>query len=113
MPLPEVLRVRVRQYIHSHLADADLTVERIAQDMRCSKRYLHVLFQGEAHTLDRQIWLSRLERCKQALADADASAVSISALAYRWGFSSNAHFCRLFKREFGATPSEFLRRGVH
>ena len=114
MPLPEVLRARVRQYIHSHLADADLTVERIAQDMRCSKRYLHALFQGEAHTLDRQIWLSRLERCRQALAAADdASAVSISALAYRWGFNSNAHFCRLFKREFNTTPSEFLKRGVH
>jgi len=112
-PLPEVLRARVRQYIHSHLADADLTVERIAQDMRCSKRYLHALFQGEAHTLDRQIWLSRLERCRQALATADPSAVSISALAYRWGFNSNAHFCRLFKREFNLTPSECLKRGVH
>lgn len=110
MPLPEILRARVRQYIHSHLADTDLTVQRIAQDMRCSKRYLHVLFKSEAHTLDRQIWVLRLERCKQALEDAEGSTVSISALAYRWGFSSNAHFCRLFKREFGYTPGEFLRR---
>lgn len=113
LPLPEVMRARVRQYIHSHLADADLTVERIARDMRCSKRYLHVLFQHEAHTLDRQIWLLRLERCRQALACADVSATSISALAYRWGFNSNAHFCRLFKREFGTTPSELLKRSVH
>lgn len=109
-PLPEVLRARVRQYIQNHLADAELTVERIAQDMRCSKRYLHRLFEQEAHTLERHIWLARLERCKQALASADAASVSISAVAYRWGFSSNAHFCRLFKREFGQTPSEFIRR---
>jgi AraC-like DNA-binding protein len=105
VPLPQVLRARVRQYIHSHLGDADLSVEQIARAMRCSKRYLHALFQSEPHTLDREIWLLRLERCRQALADADASAVSISALAYRWGFSSNAHFCRMFKREFGSTPS--------
>ncbi len=110
MPLPEAMRARVRQYIHSHLDDADLNVERIAKDMRCSKRYLHALFQSERHTLDRQIWLSRLERCRQALAGADASTVSISALAYRWGFNSNAHFCRLFKQEFGTTPSAFLKR---
>lgn len=110
MPLPEAMRSRVRQYIHSHLDDTELNVERIAKDMRCSKRYLHALFQSEDHTLDRQIWLSRLERCRQALASADASTVSISALAYRWGFSSNAHFCRLFKREFGTTPSAFLKR---
>ncbi|MBT9510965.1 MAG: helix-turn-helix domain-containing protein [Acidovorax sp.] len=113
MPLPEAMRARVRQYIQTHLDDADLTVERIAQEMRCSKRYLHTLFQGEAHTLDRQIWLSRLERCKQALVGANTSKVSISALAYRWGFNSNAHFCRLFKQEFGCTPSEFLKRGIH
>lgn len=112
-PLPEVLRARVRQYIQSHLADAELTVERIAHDMRCSKRYLHRLFEQESHTLERHIWLARLERCKQALASADAAAVSISAVAYRWGFSSNAHFCRLFKREFGQTPSEFIKRGLH
>lgn len=114
MPLPEAMRARVRQYIHSHLDDSELSVERIAHEMRCSKRYLHALFQHEDHTLDRHIWLSRLERCKQALAGADASSVSISALAYRWGFNSNAHFCRMFKREFGTTPSAFLKRdGLH
>ncbi|WP_158290190.1 helix-turn-helix domain-containing protein [Ramlibacter sp. WS9] len=113
VPLPEVMRARVRQYIHAHLTDPDLTVERIAHDMRCSKRYLHSLFQGEAHTLDRQIWLARLERCRQGLATGDASTISISALAYRWGFNSNAHFSRMFKREFDTTPSEFLKRRVH
>jgi AraC-like DNA-binding protein len=112
-PLPEALRARVRQYIHAHLDDAELTVERIAQEMRCSKRYLHALFQGEAQTLDRHIWLLRLERCRQALGAADTSAVSISALAYRWGFSSHAHFCRLFKQEYGCTPGAFLKRNVH
>ncbi|ROZ74960.1 helix-turn-helix domain-containing protein [Ramlibacter sp. WS9] len=39
--------------------------------------------------------------------------ISISALAYRWGFNSNAHFSRIFKREFDTTPSEFLKRRVH
>lgn len=113
MPLPQVLRARVRQYVHAHLDDDELTVERIAHEMRCSKRYLHVLFKGEPHTLDRYIWLLRLERCRQALDTADLSAVSISALAYRWGFTSHAHFCRLFKQEYGCTPSEFLKRRVH
>ena len=111
--LHQVVRMRVRQFIHDHLADADLTVERIAREMRCSKRYLHAVFHGEPHTLDRQIWRSRLERCRQALESADASTVSISSLAYRWGFNSNSHFCRLFKREFNATPSEFLNRRMH
>ena len=27
-------------------------------------------------------------------------------IAFRWGFCDAAHFSRVFKREFGATPSE-------
>lgn len=112
-PLPEVLRLRVRQYIESHLADDDLTIERIARDLRCSKRYLHRVFEGEDTTVERFIWRSRLLRCRQALERNGAAAGSISATAYHWGFNSTAHFSRLFKAQFGVTPSEFVRTRPH
>lgn len=113
-PLPMVLRMRVRQYIESHLADADLTVDRIARELRCSKRYLHRVFEGESATVERYIWRSRLLRCKQALERrGTGGAASISGTAYRWGFNSVAHFSRLFKAEFGLTPSEFVRAHGH
>lgn len=112
-PLPEVLRVRVRQYIESHLADSDLTVERIARDLRCSKRYLHRVFEGEDTTVARYIWRSRLLRCRQMLEREGAAAGSISATAFHWGFNSAAHFSRLFKEQFGVTPTEFVRGRTH
>jgi len=108
-PLPEVLRLRVRQYIESHLADSDLTIERIARELRCSKRYLHRVFEGEETTVERYIWQSRLDRCRHALEHEDAAGRSISATAYHWGFNSTAHFSRLFKAQFGLTPTEFVR----
>lgn len=112
-PLPEVLRLRVRQYIESHLADADLTIERIARELRCSKRYLHRVFEGEDATVERYIWRSRLLRCKQSLERNPSCGSSISATAYHWGFNSTAHFSRLFKAEFGVTPSQFVRSRRH
>jgi AraC-like DNA-binding protein len=32
---------------------------------------------------------------------------SISDIAYDWGFSSNAHFSRAFKRHTGMSPRDF------
>ncbi len=111
--LPEVLRMRVRQYIESHLSEPDLGVERIARDLRCSKRYLHRVFEGEDTTIERYIWRARLLRCKHALETGTAASASISATAFHWGFNSTAHFCRLFKLQFGMTPSQFVRVRRH
>jgi len=111
-PLPEVLRLRVRQYIESHLADGDLTIDRIARELRCSKRYLHRVFEGEEATVERYIWQTRLHRCRQVLERDGAAGASISATAYHWGFNSTAHFSRLFKAQYGVTPTEFVR-GAH
>ena len=36
---------------------------------------------------------------------------SVTDIAFRWGFCDAAHFSRVFKREFGATPSE-IRQGA-
>lgn len=106
--LPAVMRLRVKQYINVHLGDPDLTIETLAREMRCSKRYLHLAFEGEETTLDRYIWRTRLDRCRELfLAPGRHSAASI---AYACGFNSYAHFCRAFKAHFGASPRDFLRQ---
>ncbi|CAN0543620.1 unnamed protein product, partial [Laminaria digitata] len=37
---------------------------------------------------------------------------SISEVAYRWGFSSSAHFSRSFRDHFGLSPREHRRSGL-
>ena len=110
--IPSVFKVRVKQYVQAHLADPELSIDRIAQDLRCSKRYLHRVFEDEACTLDRFIWLSRLERCKQALRAAAGRRSSVSEIAFAWGFNSSAHFCRVFKVHVGVSPRDFQRLEV-
>lgn len=110
--LPAVLKARVKQHVQAHLAEPDLTIERIAQDMRCSKRYLHRVFEDEPVSLDRYIWQARLERCHAALGAPEAARKSVSEIAYAWGFNSSAHFCRMFKTRYGIAPSEFRRQAL-
>jgi AraC-like DNA-binding protein len=108
--IPSVFKARVKQYVHAHLADSDLSLDLIAEQLRCSKRYLHRVFEDEEHTLDRFIWLMRLERCKEALRAAAERRSSVSEIAFACGFNSSAHFCRLFKAQFGISPRDFQRR---
>ncbi len=110
--LPDVLKARIKQYVQTHLCEADLTIDRIAADMRCSKRYLHRVFQGEVVSLDRYIWLARLERCRVALCAPSLQAKSISEIAFAWGFNSSAHFCRLFKSHYKVSPGAFQREST-
>jgi AraC-like DNA-binding protein len=108
--LPDVLKARIKQYVQTHLNETDLTIDRIALDMRCSKRYLHKVFEDEDCSLDRYIWLARLERCRVALSVVDLQGRSISEIAYAWGFNSTAHFCRLFKSHYELSPGAFQKK---
>lgn len=107
--LPAVLKARVRDYVRRNLSDPDLTLDRIADAMRCSKRYLHHVFQDESQTLDRQIWDARLEHARVRLAGA-APQQTIADICFGSGFRSSAHFCRLFKEKYQASPSDYRRR---
>lgn len=107
--LPDVLKARVKQYVHARLGECDLSIESIARDMRCSKRYLHRVFEDETCTLDRYIWQARLERCHAALAEPAAQRRSISEVAFSYGFNSSEHFCRMFKSRFGMSPRAYQR----
>lgn len=110
--LPAVLKQRVKQHVLAHLGESDLTIERIALDLRCSKRYLHRIFEDEDCSLDRYIWHTRLERCRGALLAPASATRSISEIAFACGFNSSPHFCRLFKSRYGVSPSEFRQQAL-
>lgn len=104
---PDVMRMRVKQFVAMNLVDPELSIERIALELNCSKRYLHRIFEDEGVTLDRYIWNARLERCRDALASRCERQGGIARVAFAWGFNSNAHFCRMFKSRFGVSPRQY------
>lgn len=107
---PELLRMRAKGFIAKNLADPELSIEEISNALGCTKRYLHMVFQDEGTTVARYIWQSRLERSHQDIEASANSDKSITDVALSWGFSSSAHFSRLFKERFGFAPS-LLRQG--
>ncbi|GAA3053678.1 helix-turn-helix domain-containing protein [Kitasatospora albolonga] len=106
---PEAARAlvaRIKDYAVRHLADPDLSPERIAAAHHVSVRYLHKLFQGEETTVARWIQRRRLEMCARELARRPGAA-TVSSVAQRWGFVSPAHFSRVFRTAYGMPPREW------
>lgn len=96
---------RAKAYIERHLAEDDLDCERISRAVGVSARQLARIFEQEGESVTRHLWGRRLERCRVDLADPALRHLSVSELAFRWGFNHIAHFCRSYKRRYGETPS--------
>ena len=99
---------RVKAYIERHLADRELSIERIASAEQCSVRSLHRSFQDELGcSISEYIWQRRLLRCAEDLRSREHAHCTLTEIAYAWGYGSSSHFSRHFKSEFGMPPSLF------
>lgn len=106
---PAALKNRMKSYICEHLSDPNLNIDRIAASLKCSKRYLHMLFKDEGISISDYIWQARLEKCRRDLETAKVTGKSVTDIAFSWGFSSSSHFCRLFKQKYGVPASAMQR----
>lgn len=99
-----------KQHIQEHLDDPSLSCEQVAAAAGISSRHLARLFAQEGGAPSRYLQEKRLERARQLLASPQGGRLDIAEIAYRHGFSSQAHFARAFKGRFGMTPSEARAR---
>lgn len=96
---------RIDIFIRDNIKAADLSPERIASSCGISKRYLHDLFRSANKTVAQQVREYRLIAAQRDLSSMTQD--SLAAVAYRYEFSDQAQFSRLFKAKFGITPSAF------
>lgn len=105
--VPDVLRDRVMAYIQRHLADPKLSRGTVATAHGMSPRTLNRLFETEPRTVTDYIRHLRLEATRRDLVDPLLVNRSVAAIAARWCFVDAAHFSRVFRAEYGHSPSEF------
>jgi AraC-like DNA-binding protein len=98
------IRAEIGRYVRTHLQDPDLGPASIARAYAMSVRALHALFEDVDASVAGLVRSERLARCMEDLQRRNGG--SVTDIAFRWGFCDAAHFSRVFKREFGVTPSE-------
>jgi len=103
--LQESLSNRIRQHIAQNLHKGPLSSDDICVTFHISRASLYRLFEpfgGVSAYVQNQ----RLSRVFTALMNPLQNHRKISEIAYEWGFGSEAHFSRAFRKTFGMTPRE-------
>ncbi|KAB2939486.1 MAG: helix-turn-helix domain-containing protein [Hyphomicrobium sp.] len=105
-----VALLQLRSAIEARLDDPSLDPETAAAAAGISVRYANAILAEQGMSLQRLIVARRLERCRLDLENPQRAHLTVSEIAYGWGFSDTSHFNRRFKAAFGCTPSECRRR---
>ena len=101
------LLYRLKSYILTHLRDPELSMPRAAAAIGISPRYASDLMASEQTSFRSFVQMQRLERCKRDLSDPAHLARHVSDIAFAWDFNDLAHFSRIFRQKFGASPREW------
>jgi AraC-like DNA-binding protein len=103
----------IKQDIGRHLDRLDLSVAVLAARHGCTPRLVQRLFEQEGSTFTEYVLGERLGRAYRLLADPRRRADKISAVAFDCGFADVSYFNRVFRRRYGAAPSDVRAQAQH
>ncbi len=95
-----------RRLIDRHCTNAELTPERVAVAVGCSRAALYRVFAKHGESVAATIWSARIYRARRMLVAAEGMGLLVSDIALHCGFRELPTFTRMFKRRFGMTPSD-------
>ncbi len=101
---------RIRAFIDAHLADSELSPAQIAAGCGISVRRLHRSFVDTEWSVCEWIRHRRLAKCREDLLDPVKDHLSITQIAFRWGFNDAAHFSRAFRSFYDQSPRDVRRQ---
>jgi AraC-like DNA-binding protein len=107
--IDQTMRQRIQRHITAHLESSALHTEGLCAEFRISRSQLYRLFEplgGVAHYIQEQ----RLTRACAELCNPAHDHRRIYEIAFALGFSSEAHFSRVFRSTFGLSPSDVRGR---
>lgn len=102
------VRQEALQFIDENLTSHEVSANTVAHALGISLRTLYKHFDPEAKTIAEFLRQRRLRFAFELISSGEADLISDAALAA--GFQNLSHFSRLFKKEFGISPSVLHRR---
>ena len=106
----DLLVQQATAYIDDHLDDPELSPGSIAGALYVSVRQLHSRFAAQDLTVASHIRAVRLAAIRADLANPAHRHETVHTISARYGLLDPAHVSKVFKTEFGETPSAYRRR---
>ena len=98
------LLTRLQELIEEHLANPELNVDFLAEQLGISRSGLYDNKSLADVTPHELIQLTRLKKAAEYLAEGK---YRVQEVSYMVGISNSSYFSRLFQKQFGVRPSEF------
>jgi two-component system response regulator YesN len=96
-----------REYIADHYSDGSISLNSVAEHVGMSPNHFSTIFSQETgETFIDRLTSVRLERAKELLRTTAAKA---SEIAYMVGYNDPHYFSYVFKKNVGASPSDFRK----
>jgi AraC-like DNA-binding protein len=96
----------MRADVTANLSQRDLTIYSVARKAGVSPRHAQRMFEQTGSTFTEFLLEQRLLRVRELLLDPLNRRRKVSDLAHSAGFPDISYFNRVFRRRFGATPSD-------
>ncbi len=110
-PLDELFLDKLSVYLDKNLINKDLNVEALSAEMNMSASsfYRKVKALSGLSPVD----FIRIHRLKKAVLLMQAGEKRINEIAFQVGFSSPAYFSTCFHKQYGKSPTEFMKEQPH
>lgn len=96
----------IKAGINGRIGPYPLSIDDVAKSQGVTARYVRKLFEAEGLSFTGYVTERRLARAHALLTEPVRAPAPISAIAYDVGFGDLSYFNRVFRRRYGATPSE-------
>ena len=101
------LLTRLQELIEEHLANPELNVDFLAEQLSISRSGLYDKIRSLAEVTPHElIQLTRLKKAAEYLAEGK---YRVQEVSYMVGIGNSSYFARLFQKQFGVRPSEFQK----
>lgn len=108
----ESMKRSIQTFIEERLSDPDLSVTTVLRAFGVSRASLYRMFEAE-DGVRSYINRRRLYRAVTNLAENPLQRGKIHEVSERWGFSSDASFNRMVRREFGVAPGSLFQLPIN
>jgi AraC-like DNA-binding protein len=102
----EARRAQILRAIERSSRNPGLSADLVARSLGITPRYVHLLLEETGQSFGHHVLQRRLERAARLLRNPAWSNRRVADIAAAAGFSDLSYFNRVFRRRFGATPTD-------
>ena len=97
----------LHSFILNHISEPELSIDRLSNEMNMSRATLTRKVKANTGlTVNEYVRICRLKKAVELLSE---NSYRINEVAYLVGYTSASYFTKVFQKQFGKLPSEFVR----